>query len=264
MVEVHPSAIVAEGARLGRDVRIGPYCVVGPQVRLEDGVVLEAHVVVAGRTTLGAFCHVFPFASLGQPPQDLKYAGEDSALVIGPRVVLREHVTVNPGTRGGGMTTRIGEGSVLMVGAHVAHDCQIGAHVILVNNASLGGHVEIGDHAIIGGLAAVHQFVRIGRHAMVGGMSALDQDLIPFGVAQGNRASLAGLNLVGLRRRGFPRAHIHALRRAYRLLFAEHGTLRARGAEVAAALGHWPEVREMVDFVQAPSRRALCLPRREG
>jgi UDP-N-acetylglucosamine acyltransferase len=263
MVEVHPSAIVAEGAVLGRNVRIGPYCVVGPQVRLEDDVVLEAHVVAAGRTTLGAGCHVFPFASLGQPPQDLKYAGEDSALVIGPHVVLREHVTVNPGTRGGGMATRIGAGSVLMVGAHVAHDCQLGAHVILVNNASLGGHVEIGDHAIVGGLAAVHQFVRIGRHAMVGGMSALDQDLIPFGVAQGNRAWLAGLNLIGLRRRGFSREHIHALRRAYRLLFADHGTLRQRSAEVAASLGDWPEVRELVDFVRAPSRRALCLPRRE-
>jgi UDP-N-acetylglucosamine acyltransferase len=260
MAEVHPTAVVEDGAELAEGVSIGAYSVVGPQVRLEPDVVLEAHVVVAGRTLIGAGSHIFPFASIGTLPQDLKYAGENSELVVGPRAVIREHVTMNPGTEGGGMTTRIGQDCLFMVGSHVAHDCRIGDNVILVNNATLGGHVEIHDQAIIGGLSAVHQFVRIGRHAMVGGMTGVENDVIPYGSVIGNRARLSGLNIVGLKRRGFTREAIHALRNAYRVLFAEAGTFQERLEEVAGTAAEHPEVTHIVDFIRADSSRSLCQP----
>ena len=173
MSGIHPTAIVDAAAKIGGKVSVGPYSIVGPDVALGDGVELMSHVVVDGRTSIGANTRIFPFASIGLPPQDLKYNGEPSVLEIGSDNVIREHVTMNPGTEGGGMITRIGDGCLFMIGAHVAHDCQIGDHSILVNNATLGGHVQIGEWAIIGGLSAVHQYVRIGRHAMVGGMSGV-------------------------------------------------------------------------------------------
>jgi UDP-N-acetylglucosamine acyltransferase len=264
MAEVHPTAIIDDDAEIGAGVRVGAYSVVGAGVCLEEGVVLEPHVVVSGQTRVGSGSHVFPFASIGSIPQDMKYAGEASDLVIGPGNVIREHVTMNPGTEGGGMTTRTGRGCLFMVGSHVAHDCQIGDHVILVNNATLGGHVEVHDHAIVGGLSAVHQFVRIGRHAMVGGMTGVENDVIPYGSVTGNRARLSGLNIVGLKRRGFSREAIHALRGAFRLLFAEGGTFQERLAEVAEAFAGSPEVMHIVDFIRADSTRSLCQPIAEG
>jgi len=261
-VTIHPSAIVEDGAILGEDVRIGPYCVVGPEVRLAEGVELIAHVAVAGRTEIGARTRIWPFASIGHQPQDLKYAGEASRLEIGADCMIREHVTANPGTAGGGMVTRIGDRCLLMVGAHVGHDCRIGDGAILANNATLAGHVSVGDHAFLGGLSAVHQFVRLGAHCMIGGMSGVEKDVIPFGSVLGNRAELGGLNVVGLKRRGFDRETIHAIRAAYRLIFGQgEGALAERAAEAAARWPDTPAVQEMARFILADSARKFCTPR---
>ena len=260
MTRVHPTAIVESGARLAPNVTIGPYCLVGPDVEIETGVELVAHVVVGGRTKIGAGSKIYPFASIGLPPQDLKYKGEPSRLVIGKNVIVREHVTMNPGTSGGGMETRVGDHCLFMVGAHVAHDCRIGDHVIFVNSATVGGHVVVGEWAILGGLSAVHQFVRIGRHAMIGGMSGVENDVIPYGSVMGNRAHLAGLNIVGLKRRGFSRDTIHDLRKAYRLIFAQEGTIGERLDDVAELFAKNEAVMEIVAFIKAESSRSICQP----
>lgn len=260
MVNVHATAVVDKNAKLGAGVKIGPFCVVGPEVSLGDGVVLHSHAVVTGRTTLGAECEVFPFASIGHVPQDQKYHGEPSRLEIGSNTVMREHVTINPGTEGGGMLTSVGSHCLLMVGAHVAHDCRIGDHVILVNNATLAGHVTIGDNAILGGLCAVHQFVRVGAYGFVGGMSGVEKDVIPFGMVLGNRAYLSGLNIVGLKRHGFPRERIHELRQAYRMLFASEGTLMERLEDVDKMFSANPLVRQIVEFIASHSDRSFCVP----
>lgn len=260
MAEIHPAAIVEPGARLGEGVVVGPFCTVGPDVALEDDVRLISHVVVAGRTTIGPRTTVYPFASIGMPPQDLKYKGEPSRLKIGADNVIREHVTMNTGTEGGGMLTRIGNGGLFMMGAHVAHDCLVGDNVIFANNATLGGHVVVDDYAIIGGLAAVHQYCRIGAHAIIGGVSAVVQDVIPYGSASGDRARLIGLNIVGLRRRNFSRPDIQALRTAYRLLFAEEGTLAERIDDVAEMYADNDAVMDIVAFMRSDSTRAICQP----
>jgi UDP-N-acetylglucosamine acyltransferase len=261
MPRIHPTAIVDAGAALASDVEIGPYCIVGGGVALGDGVRLLAHVVIDGRTTIGEGTRIFPFASIGLEPQDLKYAGEASRLVIGRRNTIREYVTINPGTAGGGMVTRIGDDCLLMVGAHVAHDCQIGNHVIMANNATLGGHVVVEDHAILGGLSAVHQFVRIGRHAMVGGMSGVERDVIPYGQVMGDRARLSGLNIIGMQRRGFSRDDIQGLRTAYQFLFSEIGTLNDRVNEAAERYAGIGPVDDIIAFIRADSSRAICQPR---
>jgi UDP-N-acetylglucosamine acyltransferase len=260
MAKIHATAAVDPNAELGAGVEIGPFCVVGPDSTLGDGVVVHSNAVITGRTTLGNGCQVFPFASIGHIPQDQKYHGEASRLVIGPKTVIREHVTINPGTEGGGMVTRIGSDCLLMVGAHIAHDCQLGEHVILVNNATLAGHVMVGDHAIVGGLSAVHQFVRIGAHAFVGGMSGITADVIPYGMAVGNRAALAGLNIVGLRRQGFPREQIHELRQAYRMLFSSEGTLMERLEDVENMFSANPLVQQIIEFIKTHSDRSFCVP----
>ncbi len=263
MVDIHSSAVIEQGAQLGEDVRIGPFCVVGGEVNLGDGVELVSNVVVAGDTTIGANTRVFPFASIGHPPQDLKYKGEHSRLEIGCNNIIREHVTINPGTEGGGLLTSVGNNCLIMVGAHVAHDCQIRDHVILVNNATLAGHVVVDEWAIVGGLSAIHQFVRVGRHAMIGGMSGVENDVIPYGSVTGNRAHLSSLNIVGLRRRNFSRDVIHDLRKAYRLMFAPEGTLVERLVDVADEFHDNEPVMEIVDFIRADSSRAICQPRLE-
>lgn len=264
MAEVHSTAIVAPGAKLGQGVTVGPYCVIGDDVELGEQVVLHSHVAVAGRTRIGPRTQIFPFASIGHRPQDLKYHGEPSELIVGADTMIREHVTMNPGTEGGGMVTRVGDRCLFMVGAHVAHDCIVGDRVIMANNATLGGHVIVGDDAIIGGLSAVHQFVRIGRHAMIGGMSGVEHDVIPYGMAMGERAHLHGLNLVGLKRRGFERQHIQAMSKAYNLLFAESDTLAARVERLAKELGDAHGVADIVGFVRDGSSRALCRPKTAG
>ena len=260
---IHPTAIIDSATEIGKDVSIGPYCVVGAKVKLGDGVKLMSHVVIEGRTTIGANTTVYPFASLGHRPQDLKFHGEDSELIIGANNQIREHVTMNPGTEGGGMVTRVGDNCLFMMSAHVAHDCQVGNNVILANNATLAGHVHVGDHVIIGGLSAVHQFVRIGANAIVGGMSGVESDVIPFGLVKGERAHLAGLNMVGLERRGFGREDIRALRSAYRMLFAPEGTLAERLEETATQFKSQAQVVHITDFIRASSSRPLCQPKSE-
>jgi len=261
MPDIHSSAVIEHGAEIAETAKVGPFCTVGAHVVIGEGTVLHSHVAIAGRTRLGANNKVFPFVSLGHPPQDLKYRGEPSELVIGDNNTIRETATMNPGTEGGGMLTEVGSGGLFMAGAHVGHDCRVGDHVVFANNATVAGHCVVEDHAILGGLSAVHQFVRIGAHAFLGGMSGLEYDLIPFGTAVGDRARLQGLNLIGLRRRGFNKEQFHSLRKAYRMLFTDEGTLAERVADVDEEFGVDEGVRQILDFVKADSHRSLCLPR---
>jgi UDP-N-acetylglucosamine acyltransferase len=261
MASIHPTALVDSQATVADDVAIGPYTIVGPNVTLKAGVVLESHVVVDGHTTVGERTRIYPFASIGLPPQDLKYAGEPTRLVIGVENTIREHVTMNPGTVKGGGLTQVGDNCLFMVAAHIAHDCFIGEGVIMANNATLGGHVTIDDFAIVGGLSAVHQFVRIGRNAMIGGVSGVEQDVIPFGTVMGDRARLSGLNVIGLKRRGFSHEEIQTLRTAYRQLFSDEGTLAERIVEVEREFGTSPPVRIVLDFMKGESERGICKTR---
>lgn len=261
MTEIHPTAIIEDGATIGEGARIGPYCIVGGKAVLGAGVTLHGHVVVGGDTVIGDGCEIFPFASIGLAPQDLKFRGEPTRLEIGKRNRIREYVTMNPGTEGGGALTKVGDNGLFMVGAHVAHDCIVGDNVIMANNATLAGHVELGDHAILGGLSAVHQFVRVGRHAMVGGMSGVENDVIPYGSVMGDRAGLCGLNIVGLKRRGFDKDTVHSLRNAYRILFADEGTLSERVSDVAETFAEIEAVMEILSFIRASSSRGLTQPR---
>lgn len=252
---------MSASAVIGEGVTVGPYCIVGDHVILEEGAVLVSHVSVDGRTIIGARTKIYPFSSIGHPPQDLKYEGEPSTVSIGKDCVLREYVTINPGTRGGGMETRIGDNCLLMVGVHVAHDCRLGNHVVMANQASLAGHCIVDDYVRFGGICGVHQFVRIGAHAFVGAMSFVENDVIPYGSVLGNRAYLGGLNLVGLKRRQFDRESIHALRAAYRMIFSNEGTLRERVEDAAEIFKGEKLVEEVIEFVRQPSERALCMPR---
>lgn len=259
--QIHPTAIVESGAKLGAGVKIGPYCLVGPEVTLGEECELISHVVVAGRTTIGPRTRIFPFASIGHQPQDLKYKGEPSTLTIGSDCIIREGVTINPGTAGGGLQTVVGNNCAFLANSHVGHDCRVGNNVIFSNNVMLAGHCTVGDYAILGGGAAVIQFARVGAHSFLGGMSGLENDLIPYGMAVGNRAHLSGLNIVGLQRRGFSREMIHDLRRAYRLLFAAEGTLKERVDDVAAEFADHPLVQEIVAFIREGGKRSICTPR---
>ena len=261
--EIHPTALVDEGARLADGVRIGPFCQATREVELGEGVELLSHVVVTGRTTVGPRTRIFPFASIGHQPQDLKYKGEPSTLTIGADCLIREGVTMNPGTEGGGMETVVGDRCTFLANSHVGHDCRIGSNVILSNNVMLAGHLTVGDFAGIGGGAAVIQFTRIGAHSYLGGMSGLENDLIPYGTALGNRAHLSGLNIVGLQRRGFAREDIHTLRRAYRLLFADEGTLVERMEDVEKEFKTHPIVTEILAFIRERGKRGLCMPHAE-
>ena len=258
---IHPSSIVEAGALLGAGVEIGPFCHVGPEVVLGAGVKLHSHAVIAGRTSIGERTRVFPFASLGHEPQDLKFEGETSTLVIGANCTIREGVTMNPGTRGGGLQTIVGDNCTFLANAHVAHDCHVGNGVIFSNNVMLAGHCRVGDQVIIGGGAGIHQFVRIGQHAFIGGLAGVENDVIPYGMALGNRAYLAGLNIIGLKRRHFSREEIHELRAVYRLLFADEGTLKERLDDVSAEYTDLAHVNEILDFIREGESRSICLPR---
>ena len=259
--QIHPSAVVAHAAKLGRGVSIGPFCVVGPDIDLGAGVELLSHVVLAGRTSIGEGTRIFPFASLGHEPQDLKYRGESSELRIGRDCIIREGVTMNPGTAAGGLLTSVGDRSVFLAQSHVAHDCRVGNEVIFSNNVMLAGHCSVGDYAILGGGAAVHQYVRLGRHSFIGGLAGVEHDVIPYGIALGNRAHLAGLNVVGLKRRGFSREDIHDLRRAYRLLFSVSGTLKERVEATETEFADHAQAAEILTFLREGGERAICVPR---
>ena len=260
MTKIHPSALVHEGAILGEAVEIGPFCIVGPDVVLGDRVRLLSNVVIEGMTEIGPETVVHSFAVLGGAPQHLGHKGEPTRLIIGARNVIREHVTMHTGTVMDRGITQVGSDSLYMIGAHVAHDCTVGDRVVFANNATLAGHVTIGDGVFMGGLSAVHQHTRIGRFAFIGGLAPVTKDVIPFGSVWGNHAKLEGLNLVGLKRRGFPRETINDLRAAYRLLFAEEGTFQERVEDVARVFASSPEVREIIDFIRADASRPLCLP----
>jgi len=244
---VHPTAVVAPTAELARGVRVGADTRIGP------------HAVLQGRTTLGARNRIFPSASLGSPPQDLKYRGEPSALEIGDDNAIREYVTMNPGTESGGMLTRVGNGSLFMANSHVGHDCQVGDHVVIANSAALAGHVVVESHAIVGGLSGIHQFTRVGESSMCGAGAMVSQDVPPFCMASGDRARLYGLNLIGLKRRGISDESVRALKRAYRALFVEPGTLQDALRRTRETLGGVMEVARLVAFVEA-SERGVCRP----
>jgi UDP-N-acetylglucosamine acyltransferase len=254
---IHPTALVARGAELGAGVRIGPYCTVGADATIEDGAELISHVVVDGHTRIGAEVVLYPFCTVGLAPQDLKYAGQPTRCEIGARTQVREHCTIHRGTVTGKGITRIGADCLLMAVAHVAHDCTIGDHVIIANNAVMGGHVSIADHAVIGGAAALHQYVRIGRAAMIGGVSGVEADVIPFGSVIGNRARLAGLNVIGLKRRGFDKAQVQLLHNAFRDLFRHEGVFAQRLAAVRSRYGEETLVAEVLAFIDGPSHRGL-------
>lgn len=249
--------MVDPAAVIGEDCEIGPFCVVGPEVKLGRGVVLKSHVVIAGDTSIGDETVVYPFASVGEVPQDLKFRGEKVRLEIGARNRIREYVTMNPGTEGGGGVTRIGNDGLFMAGSHVAHDCQIGDRVILVNNASVAGHCHLEDDVIVGGLSGVHQWVRIGRGAMIGAVCMVTADVIPFGLVQGPRGHLDGLNLVGLKRRGASREEIHALRDMLGKLGS--GSFRDTARHMAEG-PNGPMVQEVLDFILGPSDRSFLAP----
>lgn len=258
--DIHETAVIAPGARVGARTRIGPYCVIGADVSLGEGVELLSHVAVDGLTQIGEGTRIWPFASIGHQPQDLKYRGERTELIIGAGNMIREHATMNPGTEGGGGVTRIGEKGLFMMGSHVGHDCQIGDGVILANNATLGGHVTLGDGVVLGGLSAAHQFCRIGQGAMVGGVTGVEKDVIPYGLVLGDRAVLQGLNLVGLKRRGVPREQLRELRAAYNRLFEGGASLSERVGVVTEEFGDNIYVAEILTFISEASHRSFCTP----
>lgn len=261
--KIHPTAIIADGAKLGENVAVGPYCIVGENVTLADNVVLHSHVCVDGYTSVGEGTQIFPFASIGSPPQDLKFAGEKSELIIGKNNKIREYVTMNPGTLHGAMKTVIGDNCLFMMSAHVAHDCVVGNNVILANNATIAGHVVVGDYAVLGGLSAVHQFVRIGSHAIIGGMSGVENDVIPYGRVKGERGFLAGLNLIGLERRGCSKDEIKRLQRAFNQMFGDEGTLEQRIDMVTSDFEDDDLVMSIVSFAREKTKFPLCQPRKK-
>jgi len=258
--QIHPSAIVDPGAQLGEGVEIGPFCMVGPKAKLADRVRLMSHVTVAGNTAVGEDCVLYPGVHIGHPPQDFKYQGEDTRLIIGRRNILRENVTMHPGTTFARAQTVVGDDGYFMVGAHVAHDCIVGDRVVFANGAAIGGETTVADHVILGGYAGIHQKSRIGRHAFVGAMAMVTADIIPYGSVIGNHAHLAGLNVVGLKRRGMPRETLRDLRAAYRLLFAQEGTFEERVDDVAHLYRENAPVMEIIGFIREDAKRPVCMP----
>jgi UDP-N-acetylglucosamine acyltransferase len=256
-LDIHPTAVVHPQANIAAGVKIGAYSLVGENVRIGSGTVIEPHVVVEGPSEIGERCHIFPFASIGAAPQHLRYRGEPTRLVIGNENVIREFVTVNRGTVEGGGETVLGQGNFIMAYSHIAHDCRVGNQVILANAATLAGHIEVEDFAIIGGLVAIHQFVRVGCYAIVGGASAVPQDVPPYMCASGNRAHLFGLNAIGLKRHHFPGTTISALKQAYRIIFRSQITLTKAMERVQAEVPELPEIRHLLDFLKS-SKRGVC------
>ncbi len=261
--KIHPSAVIEDGAVLGMGVEIGPFCHIGPDVTLADNVKFHSHVVVAGHTEIGAGGKIFPFASIGHEPQDLKYQGEKSELIIGDNCIIREGVTMNPGTAGDKCITRIGNNCVFLANAHVAHDCVVGNNVIFSNAVMIAGHCVVGDNVIFGGGAGVHQFCRIGRNALIGGMAGVENDVIPYGMALGNRAYLGGLNLVGMKRAGIERQSIHNARNLFKQLFFGEKPVREAVVDIDAALAGDEVCSKIVEFISEGGDRALCTPKRD-
>lgn len=260
-MSIHSSSVIEDGAQIGSDVSIGPFCHIGPDVKLGAGSRLHSHVVIAGDTEIGNGARIFPFASIGHEPQDLKYQGEHTTLVIGENCLIREGVTINPGTAGDAQTTRIGNNCVFLANSHVAHDCMVGNNVIFSNNVMLAGHCKVGDNVIMGGGAGIHQFCRIGSNSFVGGLAGVENDVIPFGMALGNRAYLGGVNIIGMKRAGIDRDSIHKVRKAYRELFDGNASIADNVDRVEAELGDDAIVKGIVSFIRDGGDRALCTPK---
>jgi UDP-N-acetylglucosamine acyltransferase len=257
---VHPAAIIEDGAQIGAGAEIGPFAIIGPEVTLAPGVVVKSHAVVTGWTDIGADTVIFPFACVGEVPQDLKYAGERTRLIVGARCRIREGATLNTGTAGGGGVTRVGDDCLLMTGAHVGHDATLGNRVILANQVAIAGHCQIGDDVIVGGLSGIHQWVRVGKGAIIGAVTMVTNDVVPHGLVQGPRGDLDGLNLVGLKRRGVDRAEITALRAGYQMLAQGEGSFMDRARRLAEETDS-PHVREMTDFILSASDRSFLTPK---
>lgn len=258
MANIHKLAVVSEKAKLADDVEIGPFCVIGDNVEIGSGTTLKSHIVVEGITKIGKNNKIFPFSTIGVAPQDLKFSNEPSEVIIGDNNTIREHVTIHLGTKDGAMKTIIGSNCLLMVGVHIAHDCVVRDRVILANNATLAGHVEVGDDVVIGGLSAIHQFVRIGKGAMIGGMSGVEGDIIPNGLVMGERAKLAGLNLVGMKRRGLSREEISSVRAFFKALQQDDEKTFVKKVEELSQEFKGQEVSSVIDFVQKESSRSFC------
>ncbi len=261
-VTIHPTAIVDPMAKLGKNVQIGPFCIVGPEVTLGDNVQLKSHVVIEGKTTIGHDNVIYPFASIGQPPQILKYTGEKSEVVVGSHNTIREYVTIQAGSLDGGMLTSVGNNCLFMVGVHIGHDCKVGNNAVFANYVSLAGHVHVEDYVVIGGLAAVHQHVRIGAHAMVGGLSALVRDLIPFGLASSERAVLEGINIVGMKRRGFEKLETLEVSKAVKEIFSDQGLFADRIELAQSKYKANIAVQQIIGFLKQDSSRAFCGPQK--
>ncbi len=255
--EIHNTAIVDKAALIDEDVSIGPFCIVGGGVKIGRGTRLLSNVIIEGRTEIGQGCTFYPFTSIGLPPQDSKYKGEDTALSIGNRNIVREYTTIHRASVGGDGTTVVGDDNFLLAYVHIAHDCKIGSHVIMTNAATLGGHVVVEDHAYIGGLVAIHQFTRIGSYSMVGGFSGIGQDIPPYMMASGARAKLFGLNTVGLKRHGFSDETIAELKKAYKILFREKRTMKDAIKKVQTDLPYTDEIRHLIEFIEK-NKRGIC------
>jgi UDP-N-acetylglucosamine acyltransferase len=255
---IDPTALISSSAKLGNDVTVGPYCIIGDHVAIHDNVRLQSHVVIDGHTTIGDGCEIFPFAVLGARPQHTRYGNEPSRLIIGKKCIIREHVTMHPGTAIDSMETIVGNHGLFFAGAHIAHDCVVGDHVIFANNAALGGHVKIGDHAMLGGFAAVQQWCRVGAHSMVGAQSLVDADIIPFCVAAGNRAKLSGINVIGLERRGFSPKTVTALRDFFKIFVRGNGLFASRLDEVREKFTGKAEFDMLFDFIDNAGRNGIC------
>ena len=256
---IHKTAVIDSNAKISQNVTIGPYSVIGPNVEIGDGTVIQSHVNITGNTKIGANNKIYPFASIGNDPQDLKFKGEKTLLEIGDNNKIREYVTINPGTEGGGGKTKVGNNCLFMVSSHIAHDCIVGDNVILANNVPLGGHAHVDDNAIIGGNSAVQQFTRVGKFAMIGGMCGVVRDVIPYGIAHGNRSILQGLNLIGLRRKNIPNKEILSLSEAYKIIF-KNENLTENLSHLSNDLRKKELVSEVVNFIEKDKKRPICTP----
>ena len=256
---IDKNSVIHKNAKIAETAEVGPYVVIGPNVEISDNVKIYSHVNISGNTTIGEGTKIFPFASIGNDPQDLKYKGENTKLEIGKNNSIREYVTINPGTEGGGGLTKIGDNCLFMISSHVAHDCRVGNNVIIANNVPLGGHVTIEDNVVIGGNSAVQQFTRIGKMAMIGGMTGVLHDVIPYGLSTGNRNSLQGLNLIGLRRAKFENKDILGLSEAYKEIFATKN-INENICKLNGSFKENPLVKNVIDFITKDKKRSICTP----
>ena len=256
---IDKTAIIDSKAKLHKNVQVGPYCVIGPNVEIGENTIIQSHVNINGFTTIGKDNKIYPFASIGNDPQDMKYNGEKTELIIGDKNIIREYTTINPGTLQGGGVTKVGNNNLIMIGAHIAHDCIIGNNIVIANNAAIAGHAEIQDNVILGGNCGVHQFTRIGKMAMIGGMTGVLHDVIPYGLSTGNRNSLQGLNLIGLRRAKFENKDILGLSEAYKEIFATKN-INENISKLNGSFQENPLVKDVINFISKDKKRSICTP----